>query len=503
MQENTNKAIAINSLILYIRLAIISVCGLLYTRFSLQALGANDYGLFSVVACIITFACIINTVMIVTSNRYMAMAIGKGDIKATQQTFSINLTIHICIAILTILVALPIGHWYIHHYVNYSGNMDNVYTIFDISIIASAISFIGVPYNGLLLAKEKFFVFCSTDVLASIVKLIFTYLLISHFEQKLLLYAFMTAFITAMPTLVFWAYCRSQFKQITQFTFVRDWAKYKDVLKFSLAIGYGALALIAQTQGGALLINMFFSTTMNAGLAVATSVTNMLQTFSNNAQKSISPQVVKSYAANNIPRCINLVCLSSKVTYFAMFYISVPFLLSPELIFGIWLKETPPYATMFTQLLIINMLVNSINAGLADYVFATGRIKVYQFVVNTLIGLSVVAGYFILRQGLQPEKLFYVYIAFSILVTVVRPFLIKRISSFDISSLVRGSYLPAISVTILFVPIFLLKTNFAPILYLLIAYLYLGVLTYWLALNKNERSYINTSCKKLIKKNRT
>ena len=53
MQENTNKSIAVNSLILYIRLAIISISGLLYTRFSLQALGISDYGLYSVIACII------------------------------------------------------------------------------------------------------------------------------------------------------------------------------------------------------------------------------------------------------------------------------------------------------------------------------------------------------------------------------------------------------------------------------------------------------------------
>ena len=50
MQENTNKSIAVNSLILYIRLAIISISGLLYTRFSLQALGISDYGLYSVIA---------------------------------------------------------------------------------------------------------------------------------------------------------------------------------------------------------------------------------------------------------------------------------------------------------------------------------------------------------------------------------------------------------------------------------------------------------------------
>ena len=211
MKENTNKAIAINSLILYIRLAIISVCGLLYTRFSLQALGADDYGLFSVIACIITFASIINTVMIVTSNRYIAMAIGKGDINEACRTFNTNLVIHLFIALFTVLIALPIGHYYIANFVNYIGDISKAYIVFDISIIASAFSFIGVPYNGLLLAKEKFIVFCSTDVISSIVKLIFTYLLIDHFENKLVIYALITAFMTAFPTVVFWGYCRYYF----------------------------------------------------------------------------------------------------------------------------------------------------------------------------------------------------------------------------------------------------------------------------------------------------
>lgn len=500
MKENTNKAIAINSAILYIRLAIVSVCGLLYTRFSLQALGASDYGLFSVVACIITFASIINTVMIVTSNRYMAIAIGKGDDKECCNTFSINLLIHICIAILTILIALPIGHWYIGNYVNYNGDMRNVYTIFNIAIIASAISFISVPYNGLLLAKEKFFVFCSTDVFASIFKLIGTYLLTNHFEQKLLIYALITAFMTAFPTFVFWGYCRHHFRTISHFVFVKDWNRYLDVIKFSSAIAYGASALIAQTQGSALLINMFFNSAMNAGLAVATSISNMLQTFANNAQKSISPQVVKSYAVENYSRCIHLVCLSSKLTYCTMLFISLPFLLIPEKIFGLWLDEIPSYAIIFTRLLIVNMLVNSINAGLSDFVFATGRIKLYQFVTNTLIAISVVAGYFALRQGMPSENLFYIYILFSLAVAITRPIIIKHISKFKIRTMVIESYIPAITITILAAATWLIKPYLNPWCHIVASYIYLTIVMYLVALKKSEREKLISLLRTKLKK---
>ena len=118
MQENTNLSIAVNTIILYVRLAIVSVCGLLYTRFSMQALGVDDYGLFSVVACIITFVSVVNTIMVVTSNRFLAVAIGRGNMVEANRQFCVNLIIHVLIAVITIVLALPLGHCYIANYVN-------------------------------------------------------------------------------------------------------------------------------------------------------------------------------------------------------------------------------------------------------------------------------------------------------------------------------------------------------------------------------------------------
>ena len=257
MQENTNKAIAINSLILYVRLVVISISGLLYTRFSLEALGVNDYGLYSVIACIITFISVLNTIMVTTSNRFIAIAIGLHDKQEICNQFNINLLIHIAIALLTIFLATPIGHWYIHNFVSYNGNMGVAKVVYDVSIFAAALSFVGVPYNGLLIARERFLVFCSTDVLMSLLKLFFTYLLIDHFENKLIVYSWVMAFMTAFPTFVFWLYCRKAFANTTRFVFVRQWKKYNEVIKFSASIGIGAIAMIGKVQGGALIINMF------------------------------------------------------------------------------------------------------------------------------------------------------------------------------------------------------------------------------------------------------
>ena len=167
MQENTNKSLAINTLVLYIRLIVTAICGLFTTRFALEALGVVDYGLFSVIGSIISFIAIINTIMVSTSNRFIAVAIGKRDIREANKQFNVCLIIHVLISFCTIIFSLPIGEWYIYHYLNYAGDITNALMVFRFTIIASAVTFIGVPYNGLLSAKEKFIVCCGTDALGS------------------------------------------------------------------------------------------------------------------------------------------------------------------------------------------------------------------------------------------------------------------------------------------------------------------------------------------------
>ena len=103
VSENSNKSIFKNSIILYIRLAIVSVCSILIARFSLQALGIVDYGLFSLIGGIISIIGLVNTIMISVSNRFIATAIGRGNMEEINKQFNINLIIHVLIAIFTII----------------------------------------------------------------------------------------------------------------------------------------------------------------------------------------------------------------------------------------------------------------------------------------------------------------------------------------------------------------------------------------------------------------
>ena len=202
MQENTNKAIALNSIILYGKMIITTICALFTTRFALQALGIVDFGLYNVLGGIISFIGIFNTIMLSTSNRFI------GDMREVNKQFNVNLKVHLLLALFALFLAVPIGEWYIPRYISYDGPILNSKIVYYISIFGSIASFIGVPYNGVLMARERFAIFSFADIFLHVLKLIVAWLLINNFEHKLLIYTASMSILTAATTFIYIAYCQ-------------------------------------------------------------------------------------------------------------------------------------------------------------------------------------------------------------------------------------------------------------------------------------------------------
>lgn len=500
MQENTNKAIAINSVVLYGKTAINTICALFTTRFALQALGVVDYGLYAVLGGIISFISIFNTIMLSTSNRFIAVAIGKGDMNEVNRQFNVNLSIHVAIALLALLIALPIGNWYIPRYVNYDGPLSNAMMVYAISVIGSIISFVGVPYNGLLMAKEKFIVFSFTDVILHILKLIVAWSLMYHFEYKLLIYTVTMALMTAASTIVYIVYCYRNYYQLVRVRLVRDREMYKNVFGFSAWIAVGAVAHVGKTQGAALIVNAFFNTVMNTAMGVASNIIGYINMFAQNVTQPIAPQITKSYAAGNTQRTDELLIMSTRYAFLLTLLVGSFCLVEPEWLLGLWLGTVPPYASVFLVLFVIDQLVQSLNSGVQNIVFASGKISLYQIFSSSLNLLSIVAGYFVLRGGAEAYYLIVAYIGVSVLRFFALQFVLHQTLRYDNRLLWRKSYLPSLLIVVLFVPLLFIPIRIHPIPRLLFFFFYLCILMWFVGLNKIERAKLGGFVKSLIRK---
>ena len=499
MKENTNSAIAVNSAILYIRLGLVTIFGLFTTRFALKALGVNDFGLFSVIGGIISFIVIINTIMLSVSNRFIAVAIGKGEPEKINEAFNVNLFVHICIAFFTIIVLLPIGDWYINNYLNFNGDIALARDVYHITIIGSIISFIGIPYNGYLIARERFIVFCLTDALCHLLKMIGAYLLINHFDNKIIVYAGIISFLTFLPTIIYIFYCSLKYKKDVKPHFVRDWNRYKEVLGFSVWVGYGAIASVGKSQGAAIIVNKFFSTVMNTALGISNTVYSLVHVVTQNVGKSISPQIVKSYSSGNEKRAEKLVVMSSKCSFIVAFIIASPILIETEFILHLWLGNVPDYAVIFTRLLIIDSLIHSLSSGITELVFAIGKIKWFQIIQNTIILFSIVIGYFVLKLGFPAYDLIVTYIIFELIVLVINQVLLNRIFDFDNWSFIKGSTIPSFTILIIFASSYFIYGEMNPLLGIFVSLIIAVVLSVLIGFNRAERQLIIDLIKKLLK----
>lgn len=502
MQENTNRALAFNSIVLYGKMAITTVCALLTTRFALQALGVVDYGLYAVLGGIISFISIFNTIMLSTSNRFIAVAIGKGNMEEANKQFNVNLAVHVAIAIFALLIAYPVGEWYIPRYVNYDGPLSNAMMVYFVSVAGSIFSFIGVPYNGLLMAKEKFIVFSLVDVLVHVIKLAVAWLLIYYCTQKLLIYTVTMALMTAITTCIYFVYCSNHYTNIVRLRFVRDRKMYKNVFNFSAWVGVGAIAHVGREQGAALLVNAFFNTVMNTAMGVAASINSYVGLFAQNVTQPMAPQITKSYAAGNTQRTEELLVMSTKYSFLAMFLIGSFFLVEPEWLLGIWLGKVPQYASIFLVLFVINNLVQSLNSGIGNIIFASGKIVLYQILVSSTNILSVVAGFFVLKGGAEAYYLIVAYIGVSMLRFFAIHWSLHKTLDIDGSILWKRSYIPSFLVVLFFVPVFFIPVAMHPPIKLVLSFVYLCIIEWFIGFTKNERmrlsSFINNAIKTKI-----
>ena len=113
-KQSDTKRIAKNTLMLYFRHILILLVSLYTVRVVLSVLGAEDYGIYNVVAGVVTMFSFLSGAMATASQRYFSFDLGQDNKEGLKKTFSVTLTIYVFLALLIILIAETIGVWFIH-----------------------------------------------------------------------------------------------------------------------------------------------------------------------------------------------------------------------------------------------------------------------------------------------------------------------------------------------------------------------------------------------------
>jgi O-antigen/teichoic acid export membrane protein len=503
-----NTRIAKNNLMLYFRMLLSLVVTLYTSRIVLNALGVEDFGIYNVVAGVIIMFGFLNSAMAASTIRFLTYENSISDLIRLRNVFNVSLTIHAIIALIIFVLAETIGLWFLNTYINVPiERMNAVNWVYQFSIFTFIFNVLNAPYNASIIANEKMSVFAFVGIFEVLLKLIVVYLLFIFSYDKLILYAFLLFLISIILRLMEGFYCGRTFEECKNSKLKWDKDLFLVMGNFAGWNLFGVAAGVGYNQGVNIVLNLFFGVTINAARGIAFQVQGAVSSLVTNFQMASAPAITKTYAKGDYKNTNNLVFSTSKFSFYLLLFFAVPILIQTKIILILWLKVVPNYTVIFTQLVMIDILINSLSGSLQILVQATGNIKKYQLIVSGILLLNLPSSYLALKLGYSPEVTIVISIAYSILALFLRLIILKSDISFPLKDYLINVILKVILVGTISIFIPYIINSYFPyqwlnfILISILSTLSIIFAVYIFGLNYSERNFLLAKLSKIFKRN--
>ena len=492
---------------MYGKMLITVVITLYTTRLVLNALGVVDFGIYNLVAGLVAMLSFLNAAMTTSTQRFLSFYYGKGCFEKQKIIFSNSLLLHLLLAIILIIFIECIGLFLFDGFLNIPSTRISVAkNIYHFMAISVGLSVISVPFVASINAHENMFWIAFVNIIEVLLKLIVALLLyngIIHIDN-LIFYSLTTVLIGGISFILYSVFCLKRYKECSLKGLNKvDKVQILELSSFAGWNLFGALCGVGRTQGIAVVLNVFLGATLNAAYGIANQIVAQLNFFSVTMLRAINPQIMKSEGMDNRKRMIKLATMASKFGYLLLAIIAIPAIFEMETILRLWLQKVPNNTVIFCRLILVGSMIGQLTVGLQSAIQATGKVRIYQVVVGSLILLNIPFAILLLKLGFPAYSVLISYVFIEILACITRVLFVKMQINMSIKF-----YISRVFVRILFPTIvsiffsascfyFIHLENFRFIVTFMISSIAFLACTYCLGLENEEKIYI----KNLFKKN--
>lgn len=499
-----NKRLVKNTAYMYLRMGISMIVSLYTSRIVLQVLGFEDYGLYNVIGGIIAMFTFLNSAMVNTTSRFITVRLAKNNITESMQIFNMALLIHVIIALIILLLGETIGLWYLHNkLIIPEGREYAAEWLYQLSVATCLLSIIGVPFNSSIIAHEKMNAFALIQILDVLLKLVIVIALIYAPFDKLIFYATLFAGVSLLNFILYYLYCRRSFAEV-RFKYYWNKSFFYEMMGFAGWALVGNFSYLFYTQGINLLLNAFCGPAVNAARGIAVQVESIVKQFANNVQVAINPQILKSYATNEMQRMHSLVCASSRYCYYLLFLISLPIMFEADTLICLWLRTVPEHTVNFIRVILAVVLLDAFVNPMFTANLATGKLKQYYIPVFSLSFSFMFITFFAIKLSRIPESVFVCYLMLNIIGVIIRVFIMKMQIQLSPSLYLKKVIMPVALVTLIsIIPPYmchvLIENVWARMFVtIFICIISTGTTIYCIGISNVERQYVNKFIKNLI-----
>lgn len=509
MSEIVNKKkIAVNTLLLYIRMFFTLVVSIYSSRVCLDILGVVDYGIYNVVGGFVSFFAIISASMTGATQRFLSIELGRtgSTDRDLKHVFSQCFIIHVIISLIIIILSETIGLYFVNKGLNIPAErMDAARIVYHFSIIAFIFNILRSPYEACMIAREDMKFYAYLGIAEVVLKLLSIYALIYITSYDSLgVYAAMILLTSIILIIVSIFYCNKKYYE-SKLVFVWDINLIKQVgayFGWNTVIAFGD---IARVEGVNIILNIFFGPAVNAARGIAVQVQNAVLKFVNGFQTSVHPELVKSWSAYQVQGMMQLMTKSAKYALYMYLFLSAPIIFNIDYVLDLWLKDVPEYTNVFCILIMIQSMVECINRPLWVVIGAIGKLRVTHLFIPLLYVINIITVYLTLYVGGSPASSFVICILFMMLVYFVLVLRINYLVPGYLNNILKHTFVQPLIVCLMLVlctcSISMPDDSFNHVVYNTILVMIIGIcIMYIVGIDKDERKFISKYMKNKLKR---
>lgn len=386
-----SRLVAKNTLVLYLRMAVVMVIGLFTGRITLQALGVSDYGLQGVAGGVVGMIIFLNGSLSSASSRFLTVEMGKGTIGSLKRAFSTIFFAQFALAVLFTILLETIGVVFLETKLNIdTSRIFAVKWMYHCSVISTFLSITQVPYGAVLVAHERMTAFAYMAIYDVAMKLGIALALLWYRGDKLILLANLLLANSVISMLIYRIYCMRNFAE-ARFRWVFDRKLIKPIFSFTGWHIATQTIIMLLSQGVLMLNQCYFGPTLIAAISIGRVLNSHIQSFIGNLKTAANPQIIKLYAAKKFEESKRMLIDTVHFSVYLLILLGVPAFFYAEEVLRLWLgSNTPEMSPIIAKITLCGAFFSIFDVSLYVVLYAEGRIKENMW-LNVLGGLIVFA----------------------------------------------------------------------------------------------------------------
>jgi len=437
-----------NTVVLFVRQALILAVGLYTTGALLRALGVDDFALFGVVGNVVMLGVFLPGALDMIIQRYLSVELGRGDVASLQRAHDASLAIAAAIAVLAFLVLETAGTWFVTHRLAVDpARLAAAQVLFQLTTLSFIIGIFAGFYQAVITAHEDMHITALISVGEVLLRLAAVISLGFSDGDQIVVYGALVLAISIARLFACRVFCARRYAECHSFRIQAEAKTLRGMLGFSGWTVFGQITTITRNQAVTILINQAFSPATVAARVLAVAVSAQVLTFSTNFAAALHPPIIKAHAARDEKQLFLLIFTGSRITFYLIWIVTLPLMALAPGILASWLGDSYPGETvLFLRLGLVENAITAISFPLMTAVRATGRIRLYELSLGGLQLLVFLFAWRLVWAGYPAWSVYLVAIGINLAMFWVRLAIVGRLTGLPVSAYLRGVLAPVLVV---------------------------------------------------------